>query len=79
MVTTLEKLKDGSMAVIVEIQGGRGVRQRLGNLGVHPGEQIRILRGGFFGGPALIEVHGIEVGVGRRMAQKIVVETQDKK
>jgi ferrous iron transport protein A len=74
MITTLEKLKDKDTAVIREIQGGHGIRQRLGHLGVHPGDMIQVIRTGFFGGPVLIEIHGVEVAIGQGMARKIEVE-----
>jgi len=44
-------------------------------LGLHPSDKIRVVQNGFFGGPILIEIHGIEVGIGRGMAEQIEVET----
>ncbi|MBN1102905.1 MAG: ferrous iron transport protein A [Deltaproteobacteria bacterium] len=76
MITTLEKLKAGETAIVTDILGGRTVRNRLNGLGLHPSDKVRILRNGFFGGPLLIEVHGIEVGIGRGMAEKIQVEIE---
>jgi Fe2+ transport system protein FeoA len=77
MITTLEKLKPGHVAVVREIKGGHGMRQRLGNLGIHPSDEIQVIRSGFFGGPVLIEVHGAEVGLGQGMAEKIEVEIEE--
>lgn len=76
MVTTLEKLRSGREAAVMDIRGGRGVRQRLGNLGVHMGDRVRVLRSGSLGGPVLIQVHGFEVGLGNGMASKIEVEAE---
>ncbi|MBN1102357.1 MAG: ferrous iron transport protein A [Deltaproteobacteria bacterium] len=76
MITTLKELKNGSIAVVKDIQGGRALHHRLGRLGVHPSDKIRVVRNGFFGGPVLIEVHGTEVGIGQGMAERIVVETE---
>lgn len=76
MITTLEKLKGGDIATVSDIKGGRTVRNRLNGLGLHPSDKIRVLGNGFFGGPMLIEVHGIEVGIGRGMAEKIEVEIE---
>jgi Fe2+ transport system protein FeoA len=76
MITTLDRLKGGDVVVVKDIQGGRNVRQRLNRLGVHPTDKIRIIRNGFLGGPLLMEVHGIEVGIGRGMAEKIEVEVE---
>jgi ferrous iron transport protein A len=78
MITTLEKLKDGDTAVIRDIKGGYGVRQRLSRLGLHPKDSIEILRSGYVGGPMLVEIHGSEVGIGHGMAEKIEVEVPDR-
>jgi ferrous iron transport protein A len=77
MRTTLEKLKEERSAVVVEIHGGYGIRKRLGNLGVHPGDGVRVVRSGFFGGPTLIEVHGTEVAIGQGMARRVEVEVRE--
>jgi len=74
MTTTLSKLKGGDSAIIKDIKGGHAVHHRLGRLGLHPSDRVRVIRNGFFGGPVLIEVHGIEVGIGKGMAEKIEVE-----
>ncbi len=78
MITTLEKLKDGDKAVIRDIKGGYGIRQRLSHLGLHPGDTIEIIRSGYVGGPVLVEIHGAEVGIGHGMAEKIEVEVPDR-
>ena len=75
MTKTLVDLSRGEVALIKEIRGGRSVRQRLGRLGLHPSDKVRVVQNGFFGGPVLIEVHGVEVGIGRGMAEQIEVET----
>ena len=74
MITTLERVKDGVEAVVRQIHGGRTLRQRLARLGVNPGDKVRVIRTGHFGGPVLIEVHGAEVAIGRGMAQKIELD-----
>jgi Fe2+ transport system protein FeoA len=77
MITTLDKLKGGDVGIVRDILGGRTVRQRLSRQGVHPSDRIRVVRNGFFGGPLLMEVHGVEVGIGLGMAQKIEVELEE--
>jgi len=77
MIITLERVKDGTEALVREIQGGRTLRHRLARRGVHPGDKLRLVRTGHFGGPVLIEVHGAEVAIGRGMAQKIVLEVSE--
>jgi ferrous iron transport protein A len=74
MPTTLEKILENSKARVVDIRGGPGVRQRLSQMGIHPGDRITILRYGALRGPILIEIHGSQVALGRGIAAKIVVE-----
>ena len=75
-VTTLEKMKAGEKVIVRNIRGGCGLRRRLGNLGIHPDDRLDVIRSGFFGGPLMIRVHGVEIGLGRGMAEKIEVETE---
>ncbi|MEW6667772.1 MAG: FeoA domain-containing protein [Thermodesulfobacteriota bacterium] len=77
MIRTLDKLKGGDVGVVKDIQGGRNIRQRLSRLGIHPSDRVRVVRNGFFGGPVLMEVHGVEVGIGRGMAERIEVEVEE--
>jgi len=71
---TLDSVEKEKEVTVVEIQGGWGVRQRLNQLGIHRGDRIVVKRSGIMKGPILIQVHGIEVAVGRGMAQKVVVD-----
>jgi ferrous iron transport protein A len=61
-------------AKVMGVQGGWGIRRRLGQMGIHPGDIITMLRFGALGGPILIEVHGFQVALGRRIASRITVE-----
>jgi len=79
LITTLEKLKQGMPAVVKQVHGGYKIRQRLGGLGIHVGDSLKVLRTGFLGGPVLIEMHGTELGIGHGMAEKIEVEVMEEK
>lgn len=79
MITTLEKVKEGMSAVVKQVHGGHKIRQRLGGLGIHIDDSLKVLRTGFLGGPVLIRIHGAEVGIGQGMAEKIEVEVMEKK
>ena len=74
MLTTLEKVYENKKAMVTDIQGGQGIRQRLGQMGIHPGDTITMLRYGALQGPILIEVHGSQVALGRAIASRIIVE-----
>lgn len=74
MIKTLNHLENGQTAVIHDIQGGQYVRRRLNHLGLHPKDRIQVLRNGYFGGPVLVKINGVEIGIGQGMAEKIEVE-----
>ena len=78
MITRLHKLRGGDRAVVREICGDHGQRQRLGSHGLHPGDTVEVIRAGFFGGPVLIEVHGVEVALGRGQAEAVEVELPER-
>jgi Fe2+ transport system protein FeoA len=43
-------------------------------MGIHPGDEITMLRFGALRGPILIEVHSSQVALGRGIASRIIVE-----
>jgi ferrous iron transport protein A len=71
---TLDQVYENKKAKVIDIQGGAGVRQRLGQMGIHPGDIVTILRFGALRGPILIEVHGSQVALGRGIASRVIVE-----
>ncbi len=71
---TLDQIIENRKAKVLDIQGGHGVRQRLSQMGIHPGDIITILRFGALRGPILVEVHGSQVALGRGIASRIIVE-----
>jgi len=52
---------------------GRGVRLRLGALGIRPGAVVRLISSGPGYGPVLLEVDGARVALGRGLARRILV------
>lgn len=70
----LDQVQEGKKVKVIELKGGRSVRQRLAEMGVYPGDIVRIVRSSVFGGPLLIDIRGNEVAIGRGVAQKIEVE-----
>ena len=70
----LVEIKRDVQVEVVEIQGGWGVRQRLNQMGIHPRDKIIVKKSGFMKGPMLVEVHGMDVAIGRGMAQKVLVK-----
>lgn len=71
---TINKIQEGTRVRVVGIHGGWGFRQRLSQLGIYPGDIIKVVRSGAFGGPIFIEIAGQGVAVGRGVASHIEVE-----
>ena len=74
MSTTLDQIYENRKAKVIDIQGGAGIRQRLSQMGIHPGDIITMVRYGALRGPLLIEIHGSQVALGRGIASKIILE-----
>ena len=73
-MTTLDQVHENQKAKVIDIQGGQGIRKRLGQMGIHAGDIITMLRYGALRGPILIEVHDSQVALGRGIASRIIVE-----
>ncbi|MCK4284158.1 MAG: ferrous iron transport protein A [Candidatus Brocadiae bacterium] len=73
MVTSLDRLPAGRIAVVVGLQGGRGMMRRLDALGLRPGKRIRQLSSQFMAGPITILVDGRQVAMGRGIAARVQV------
>jgi len=76
MTITLDAISENQKAKVVSISGGWGIRQRLGCLGIHPGDIIMVKRSAIMRGPILISVHGNQVALGRGVAGRVVVEAE---
>jgi len=76
MVTTLDAIKENQKVKVISVSGGWGVRQRLGCLGIHPGNMITIKKSAIMRGPILISIHGNQVALGRGVASRVMVEIE---
>ncbi len=59
---------------ILLITGGWEIRRSFNEIGIHPGDRVRVLRRAPFGGPLVIDNRGTHVAVGKQLAEKIRVE-----
>ena len=73
MEKLLTELGQGQEATIVAVQGGRGMRVRLRNLGLVEGQIIRKLSALAWGGPVVVEANRSQIAIGRGMARRILV------
>ncbi|MEA3349576.1 MAG: ferrous iron transport protein A [Chloroflexota bacterium] len=71
---TLVQVENGKIVRLLSIQGGRGLHQKLSQLGLTPGDSVRILRHAPLGGPILVDADGRSVALGRGVASKVIVE-----
>ncbi|MCD6168045.1 MAG: FeoA domain-containing protein [Caldisericia bacterium] len=71
-IVTLLSLSSGDEGEIVSIRGGRGMVQRLLDMGLTPGTRIKVIRRAPFG-PIEISVRGYHLALGRGIAGRIWV------
>jgi len=68
----LGSVRPGNLVRVARIEQGKVFRQRLLNLGIVPGVEIRAVRGGR-GYPMVLEVQGAKVVLGAGMASHVFV------
>ena len=71
---TLVRMQAGQSAIVVQIQGGRGLINRLSALGIRPGQRVTKVSSMFMRGPVTIQIGNAQVAIGFGMAKKIIVE-----
>jgi len=63
----------GATVRIVSTEGGGGFNQRLASLGIRPGVELQLIKGGP-SGPVIVEVLGSRFVLGHGMAQRVFAE-----
>lgn len=71
---TLRQMRSGQKGKVVEIQGGHGMVNRLGAMGVRPGKRIVKVSSMLMRGPITIQIGNTRMAIGFGMANKIIVE-----
>ena len=71
---TLTRMQTGQSGIVVQIQGGHGLVNRLDALGIRPGKRITKVGSMFMRGPVTVQVDRAQVAVGFGMASRIIVE-----
>ena len=71
---TLTRMQTGQSGIMVQIQGGHGLVNRLDALGIRPGKRITKVGSMFMRGPVTVQVDRAQVAVGFGMASRIIVE-----
>jgi len=70
----LRQMQAGQSGIVVQIQGGYGLINRLSALGIRPGKRITKVSSMFMRGPVTIQVGNAQVAIGFGMANKVIVE-----
>jgi len=70
---TLRQMQIGQSGIVFQIQGGRGLINRLNALGIRPGQRVTKVGSTFMRGPVTIQVGNAQVAIGFGMANKITV------
>lgn len=65
-------LSEGEEGEIADVRGGRGMIQRLSDMGFTPSTKIRVLKSNP-AGPMLVDVRDARIALGRGVAMKIIV------
>jgi ferrous iron transport protein A len=71
--TTLVQMERGQRGTVLQLQGGRGLVNRLNALGIRPGKKITKVSAMLMRGPVTIEVDRAQIAIGFGMAKKITV------
>jgi Fe2+ transport system protein FeoA len=76
---TLLELKRGETAVIIRLNGSRGMLSRMAGFGIRKGKRIRLIRAAPFHGPILVEdvSSGARMMISREMAGTIEVSHEE--
>ncbi|MFH1438756.1 MAG: DtxR family transcriptional regulator [Pseudomonadota bacterium] len=75
---SLTELRANQAATISDIDGGEDMSGRLEAMGIIPGAKIRKISDQLMHGPVTVQVGQTTVSIGFGMAQKIIVELNDK-
>lgn len=71
---TLDKIKIGAKARIVEVSGDGALEQRLLEMGLMPGTEVHVVRQAPLGDPIEVKVMGYSLSLRRAEARHINVE-----
>jgi len=67
-------MQAGQSGIVVQIQGGYGLINRLSALGIRPCQRVTKVSSMFMRGPVTIQVGNAQVAIGFGMANKIIVD-----
>ncbi|MDG6220344.1 MAG: metal-dependent transcriptional regulator [Candidatus Thermoplasmatota archaeon] len=76
-ITTICEMKQGATGRIVQLGYGLGQKHHLVSVGLREGKNIRIVGKQPRGGPIVVEIDGMDIAIGRRMAARVLVKVSE--
>lgn len=77
MVVNIAEMKAGQTGKIISLQGGPGFAEKLGQMGLRQGKEIKKISSVFTRGPVTLCIDNFQVAVGYGKAVRIMVEVAD--
>ena len=75
----MTQLKESESGIVVDIQGGHGLKQRLESMGVRVGKKVTKISTQLMRGPITLRIDNFRVAIGFGMAKKIMVNLEKEK
>ena len=72
---SLVGLQVGQSGVVVQVQGGQGLVNRLSAIGIRPGKRVTKVSAMLMRGPVTVQVDRAQVAIGFGMARRIIVDS----
>ena len=69
----LSQMKDGQQAIVSDVEGGRGLVEKLTAMGIRPGKRVTRFCSMYMHGPVTIRIDNVQLSLGRGIADKILV------
>ena len=70
----LVDLKAGDSAIISNLEGGPGFKKRLESFNIRVGKSVKVKTIQPLHGPVIIEIDGSQITIGRKMAERIILQ-----
>ena len=70
----LTEMQTGQSGIVIQIQGGRGLVNRLAALDIRPGKRITKISSMLMRGPVTVEVDRTRLAIGFGMAKRVIAE-----
>lgn len=76
MKVDLTQMKPGESGIIISLEGGFGMTEKLQNMGVRLGKNITKVSSHFWRGPQTVKIGNSQVAIGFGMAKRIFIEVE---